>query len=157
MNDNSILNRIINLRESKDWSQAELARRIGLDKSVMNKIENGSRKIQSEELIKLSQLFEVPVDYLLNGDEGYIKKWNDSFHIPDESKKYFNLNENEKKDIAIQADKLLEGIETGDSLNFYGEPATEEQKERIRVALRTAMEMNKEEAKKKFTRKDYRN
>lgn len=69
---------------------------------------------------------------------------------------YYTLNEKEKKDIAVLADNLLEGIESGENLNFYGEPATDEQMERLRVAIRTAMEMNKEEAKKKFTRKDYR-
>jgi hypothetical protein len=41
-------------------------------------------------------------------------------------------------------------------LNFYGEPATKDQKDRLLIAIRTAMEMNKEEAKQKFTRKDYR-
>lgn len=56
------------------------------------------------------------------------------------------LSDKERDDIAIQADNLLNGIESGNSLNFYGEPATPEQKERIRVALRTAMEMNREEA-----------
>ena len=62
-----------------------------------------------------------------------------------------------KNDIAIQAEKLMEGIETGNNLNFYGEPATKEQKDRILIAIKTAMEMNKMEAKKKFTPKKYRN
>ncbi|MDE1506269.1 hypothetical protein [Ligilactobacillus salivarius] len=51
----------------------------------------------------------------------------------------------------------MEGIETGNNLNFYGEPATKEQKDRILIAIKTAMEMNKMEAKKKFTPKKYRN
>ena len=67
------------------------------------------------------------------------------------------LNDKEKKDIAIQAEELIEGLTNGENLNFYGEPATQDQKDRLLIAIRTAMEMNKEEAKKKFTRKDYRN
>ena len=51
----------------------------------------------------------------------------------------------------------MEGIETGNNLNFYGEPATKEQKDRILIAIKTAIEMNKMEAKKKFTPKKYRN
>lgn len=69
MSESSLVSRIINLRESKDWSQAELARRLGIEKSVMNKIENGTRKVQTNELIKLSSLFDVSVDFLLNGNE----------------------------------------------------------------------------------------
>ena len=62
---NDLIRRIINLRESNDWSQAELARRLGVEKSVMNKIENGTRKVSSDELIKLSELFSVTTDFLL--------------------------------------------------------------------------------------------
>jgi transcriptional regulator with XRE-family HTH domain len=39
-------NRIIHLRESKSWSQRELANRIGLNVSVMNRIELGERPIK---------------------------------------------------------------------------------------------------------------
>lgn len=78
MKEDPMIARIIDLRESKDWTQAELARRLGVDKSVMNKIESGTRKVQTDELIKMSKLFDVPVDYILNGDEGYIKQWKDS-------------------------------------------------------------------------------
>lgn len=71
LKNNTLVNRIINLRDSKDWSQAELGRRIGLDKSTMNKIENGTRKVQTDELKLLSEVFEVSVDYLLNGSENF--------------------------------------------------------------------------------------
>lgn len=47
-------NKIIDLRESKDLSQAELVRLLDFNKSVMNRIGIGSgsgkRKISSEEL-----------------------------------------------------------------------------------------------------------
>lgn len=61
----SLPNKIINLRESKDWSQAELARRLDVNKSVMNRIESGERKVSSDELKKLSDIFDVSTDYLL--------------------------------------------------------------------------------------------
>ena len=73
-----------------------------------------------------------------------------------EKKKYYELSDKEKNDIAIQAERLMEGIESGHNLNFYGEPATKEQKDRILIAVKTAMEMNKMEAKRKFTPKKYR-
>ncbi|MFS7000477.1 helix-turn-helix domain-containing protein [Carnobacterium maltaromaticum] len=130
------------LRKSKKLTQEQLANLLGVARTTYSSYEQGRRMPDADIQNKIAELFNVSLDYL---------------HGRSNKNKYFELNENEKTDIAIQADKLLEGIETGDSLNFYGEPATEEQKERIRVALRTAMEMNKEEAKKKFTRKDYRN
>lgn len=98
----------------------------------------------TERLQKVADYFGVSIDYLLGRTDD------------PETKRYYDLTDKEKADIAIQADSLLEGIESGTDVNFYGEPATEEQKERLRVAIRTAMEMNKEEAKKKFTPKKYR-
>lgn len=137
------IHRLKNLRTEKKWLQKDVAEKIGVGRTTYAMYEQGKREPDNATLQKIAELFEVSVDYLLGRKST--------------EKKYYQLNNTEKTDIALQADKLLEGIETGDSLNFYGEPATEEQKERIRVALRTAMEMNKEEAKKKFTRKDYRN
>ncbi|MDT1944367.1 helix-turn-helix domain-containing protein [Carnobacterium maltaromaticum] len=137
------IHRLKELRTERKWLQKDVAEKIGVGRTTYAMYEQGKREPDNLTLQKIAELFEVSADYLLGRNNT--------------EKKYYNLNNIEKNDIAIQADKLLEGIETGDSLNFYGEPATEEQKERIRVALRTAMEMNKEEAKKKFTRKDYRN
>lgn len=44
MADKKLAQRIIDLRESADMKQAELGRRLGLDRSAMSKIENGTRK-----------------------------------------------------------------------------------------------------------------
>ena len=136
-----LVKRIIDLRESKDWSQAELARRLGLDKSVMNKIENGTRKISSEELRRLSAILDVSSDYLLGRDE----------------KPYYELTNKEKKDIGIEAERMLEGLYTDAELDFYGEPMTDEDKERMKTILEMGLQLNKEKAKKKFTNKKYRN
>lgn len=57
--------RIINLRESKNWSQRELARRVDLNFSVMNRIESGERPVKDHELIDLSDALGVSTDYLL--------------------------------------------------------------------------------------------
>ncbi len=57
--------RIKKLREELDIEQKELAKRIGIDKGVMNRIELGSRPVRDEELSKLADVFGVSVDYLL--------------------------------------------------------------------------------------------
>lgn len=61
----NIRRRIIDLREKKNWSQTELAQKMGFSKSTMSKIESGSRKISAEELKELAEIFDVTTDYLL--------------------------------------------------------------------------------------------
>lgn len=57
--------RIINLREKRNWSQRELARRVGLNASVMNRIELGERPIKDFELDKIASTLDTTTDYLL--------------------------------------------------------------------------------------------
>lgn len=141
MSDDILRKNIINFREERDWSQAELARRIKMNNTALNKIEKGTRKVSNAELEALASVFNVSTDYLLGNSD---------------KKHYYDLTDKEKNDIGVQAEKLMQGIESGHNLNFYGEPATEEQKSRLLIAVQTAMEMNKQEAKKKFTPKKYR-
>lgn len=58
--------RIKELREKAGMSQDALARSMKLPRPAISQIESGSRKIATDELIKLSQVFHVPVDDLLN-------------------------------------------------------------------------------------------
>lgn len=67
--DQILRNRIVNLREEKDWSQAELARRAKLDKTVLNKIEKGFRKVTTAETNTFANIFGVSTDYLLGRTE----------------------------------------------------------------------------------------
>lgn len=65
MEQNNLAVRIVDLREKSGMAQTELAKKMGFDKSTMSKVENGSRKVSSEELKKLSNIFGVSADYLL--------------------------------------------------------------------------------------------
>lgn len=60
-----INDRIKNLREENNIDQKTLAEKIGLNTSVMNRIELGSRPVRDEELSKIADFFGVSVDYLL--------------------------------------------------------------------------------------------
>ncbi|HAP4448080.1 helix-turn-helix domain-containing protein [Enterococcus faecalis] len=135
-----LVQRIKLLSDEKKMSFAELERKLGFANSSIRKWDERTPGI--DKIQKVADYFDVSTDYLLGRTE---------------KKKYYELNDKEKKDIAIQAEELIEGLTNGENLNFYGEPATQDQKDRLLIAIRTAMEMNKEEAKKKFTRKDYRN
>ena len=59
--------RIAILRISKGWSQAELARRIGVSTSAVGMYEQGRRQPAADVLVKLAEIFEVTTDFLLTG------------------------------------------------------------------------------------------
>lgn len=139
MADKKLAARIVNLREDVDMKQTELARRLGLDKSAMSKIESGDRKVSSDELKKLSEIFDVSSDYLLGQTD---------------KRHYYDLTEKDKKDVGLEVEEVLNGMTGG--INFYGEPMTDESREKLKASLEMALELSKREAKKKFTPKKYR-
>lgn len=59
--------RIRQLRKINEWSQAQLAQRLRVDRSCMCRLENGQREPTLQQLAELGQLFEVPLDYLVYG------------------------------------------------------------------------------------------
>ena len=95
----------------------------------------------SNELSRIADYFDVSVDYLLGRTE---------------KKRYYDLTEKEKKDIAIQAEGLLEGLDSDAETNYYGEPLDDEDKEKLYDAIQLALSLTKVKAKKKFTPKKYR-
>ncbi|MBL1056991.1 helix-turn-helix transcriptional regulator [Ligilactobacillus agilis] len=132
------------LRSVTGETQDTVAKKLGISRAAYSHLENNRNEPDNEMLTKLANHYQVTTDYLLGRPE------------KEDNSKYYDLSDKEKNDIAIQAEKLMEGIETGSNLNFYGEPATKEQKDRLLMAVKMAMEMNKMEAKKKFTPKKYR-
>ncbi|MEE9270534.1 MAG: type II toxin-antitoxin system antitoxin SocA domain-containing protein [Candidatus Krumholzibacteria bacterium] len=58
--------RIKELRESAGLTQEELAEILGVSRPAVTSIENGSRKVSAEELVKLSRTFRLSVDAILN-------------------------------------------------------------------------------------------
>lgn len=95
----------------------------------------------SNELSRIADYFDVSVDYLLGRTE---------------KKRYYDLTEKEKKDIAIQAEKLLDGLNSEAETNYYGEPLDDEDKEKLYDAIQLALSLTQVKAKKKFTPKKYR-
>ena len=60
--------RIAILRITKGWSQAELARRIGVSTSAVGMYEQGRREPSLGLLVRLAQELGVTTDYLLTGE-----------------------------------------------------------------------------------------
>jgi transcriptional regulator with XRE-family HTH domain len=58
--------RIKELREQAGLSQEKLAEELGINRIAVSQIEKGERKVSAEELAKISNVFHVPTDVLLN-------------------------------------------------------------------------------------------
>lgn len=57
--------RIRDLREDKDLTQKDMARALNCSQQVYSNYELGQRDIPTDILIKLSQFYNVSVDYIL--------------------------------------------------------------------------------------------
>jgi len=63
---NKLSRKIKTIREKLGFSQEELAKKLGINRVAISQIENGDRKISAEEIAKLSEVFNVPADILLD-------------------------------------------------------------------------------------------
>ncbi len=58
-------NRIKDLREDHDLTQQQVAEKIGITQRKYSYIETGTQPLTDELLVKLAELYEVSIDYLL--------------------------------------------------------------------------------------------
>lgn len=71
--------RIKYLRQQKDMSQSDLAKRIGIDASRLSRIENGEiQKVSDDVVLAIAQIFEVSTDFLLGATDDPVPS---NFHI----------------------------------------------------------------------------
>ena len=120
-------------------TRAELERKLDFSAGSLrnwNKSTPSGDKIQ-----KVADYFDVSTDYLLGRTD---------------KRHYYDLTEKDKQDIALQAEKLLEGLNSDAETNYYGEPLDDEDKEKLYDAIQLALSLTKVKAKKKFTPKKYR-
>ena len=134
----STVERIKKLCEEQKITFAELERRIDLSNGQIARWKKQTPGV--DKLEKVAEYFDVSIDFLLGRTE----------------KRYFDLTKKEKTDIGQEVEEMLNGMNTSSEINFYGEPMTDEAKEKLAIALQVALELSKKEAKKKFTPKKYR-
>ena len=116
------MNRIKQLREENNWTQLDLSKKMDCAMSSIAMYENEARKPSMEVLIKLSEIFNCSIDYILGKSD---------------------IRNPEK----AQEDPL--GLaKIGFSMDEYN-PPTEKQKEQIRDLLEVILKDNKKEDKKK--------
>lgn len=112
--------RIVHLRESKGWTQREIAMRIKLNVSVMNRIESGERPVKDQELADIARVLDTTSDYLLGITDN-----------PDQ----MNENTKDEKDIAKRMKEFTRDLTSSDGLNFSGEPMSDDAKESLIDAM----------------------
>ena len=64
--DQNMYSRIRDLRNDHDMTQKELAKILGMSQTGYSKYETGENDIPTEILIKLSNIYDVSIDYLLD-------------------------------------------------------------------------------------------
>lgn len=62
---NSISENITKLRKARNWSQDELAKRIGSSRVMIGKYERGDNMPSVEVMVRLTEALEVSLDYLV--------------------------------------------------------------------------------------------
>jgi len=61
--------RLENLRDKHGYTQKEVSRKLGFSENTYGQYESGKRKPDYDTLIKLADLYQVTVNYLLRGEE----------------------------------------------------------------------------------------
>lgn len=134
-----LLEKVKELSKEKGITIAELERKLNFSQGSISRWIKQSPS--SERLQKVADYFDVSTDYLLGRTD---------------KRNYYDLTEKDKHDIALQAEKLLEGLNSDAETNYYGEPLDDEDKEKLYDAIQLALALTKVKAKKKFTPKKYR-
>lgn len=68
MEPNRVAQNITNFREAKDMSQTDLAEASGIERTRLNRIEKGTRKITSDDLAAIAKALEVSPNQILGFD-----------------------------------------------------------------------------------------
>lgn len=66
-------NRILELRRSKDWSQQELADRVGVSKMQVSRLERGVGEFSLSMMRRFADVFEVSTAELLEEDDNPVQ------------------------------------------------------------------------------------
>lgn len=65
---NKLGNRIIDLRKAKNWSQSELANKVGVSYAQIGRYETKGSQPPAEVLKKIADALDSTVDFLINGN-----------------------------------------------------------------------------------------
>jgi transcriptional regulator with XRE-family HTH domain len=100
--------KIKEIREKKQLLQKELAAELGLDKSSYSKLEKGLREVKVSELQKLSKLFSLSIDDIVNYEGDLPSEVSLKDETAAEQNRLFNeLDEEDRQTVLTIVDKML--------------------------------------------------
>ena len=102
--------RIAYLREEKGFTQTDFSKIIHIGRSVLNRIELGTRPIRDDELKTIANVLEVSADYLIGNEQNHSKQYSN----PDEERLiniYRRLDDRGKQSVLRTAKGELDMLE----------------------------------------------
>ncbi|MBY0088418.1 helix-turn-helix domain-containing protein [Brevibacillus brevis] len=134
----SIAQRITDLRKSRGWSQDQLAEKLAMNRANVSNYERGIiTNLPSEVLLKLSEIFNVTVDYLLCKTDVNLYDWvpSPAEEAENKTKETPASYENEKEflsNIDLSDDELLAQFK----LSVDGRDLTQKEVKKLLAFLR---------------------
>ena len=117
------------LASKRNKSLQQVAEDLNFSKNLFYRWKTSDPK--AKDLEKVADYFHVSIDYLMGRTDDKA-----------------SLSPREIEDIGQMADRMINGLESENSVNFYGEPMSDEDKASLKTALLVALEMNKKRSKK---------
>lgn len=137
------MRRIAILRRELGMKQSDLSEILNVSQQTISKYENGKADPDPETLRKLSDLFNVSVDYIIGNSS---------------KRDHTELTAKDERDISKTLDILMEQIENKENgpLNFNGDNVSDEDMELLKDAIEIALKRIKKKNKEKYTPKKYK-
>jgi transcriptional regulator with XRE-family HTH domain len=127
--------------------QEEVANKIGISRARLSHYETGRSEPDPEIIMKLANFYNVTTDFLIKGKES------EKTELPE-------LTVKDERDIAIDLEKIINSLESGEGYSQFGgqdiADMDEEDIELLKSSLENSMRLAKRMAKQKFTPKKYR-
>ncbi|MCC4044736.1 helix-turn-helix domain-containing protein [Enterococcus gallinarum] len=131
---------VVNLRESKNYSQAHLAKLMNLNKNVLGRIERGERPLRDTEILKLAEIFNVSTDLILDNQTKVVSNVQENF---------LDYRNKSQKDISKQIAKFIEYLKKEPNLTFAGKELTSEERKNITMAFEVTSRLVSEQLSRK--------
>jgi transcriptional regulator with XRE-family HTH domain len=149
------MNNLKTLRLRASKTQSDVAAILNVSRQMYSKYENGISQMPDEALKKLSSIFNVSIDYILNNQN---LKTDNKKDVSSDAEYHPTLTERDEKDIQKRLTAILEDIDNQDTVAMYngGEKMDDATRELMKASLENTIRIAKIKAKEKFTPKKYR-
>lgn len=135
--------RIKNARKKQGLTQKQLADKVHLTAQVISNIERSYTTASSDDLARIADVLNTTPNYLLGKEEN--------------SNNYYELTNKDEKDIAERLQVMIKDLENNAHYSKENGEMDDNTRELLIMSLENSLRIAKQEAKKKFTPKKYRN